>query len=340
MKTSKIKENVTMMNKVNGNKYKITSVNNAVGLAYALLPDGSIDETIKPVVIDENNAIAFRLVDDPNVPDVPQGYSVNNGVLFKAGTPATQQGSLVIKRIIAEVPGRLILAVEPREPREPREGYMDLMTYTVEGDKFNKLIRASIPEVYDADLTCEGKVYLTYSRTYVKDFEDNGKTVSKTVFDAAAVMLYDIKSDRIESHYMSPAPIDTIISVKNSSDLAVITSADVDDDGVVVPASLLVTQLSDELEELSETPVETLPEVISKAMYSLIKAGNVFYLEDCEVKVPAAAVTELTGYDLVVDITRKENQKRVALVNDNMEVKILVIESTRDRGNIITVETP
>lgn len=337
MKTNKIKENVTMMNKVDGYKYKIVSVNNAGGLAYALLGDGTIDETIKPVVINENNAIAFRLIDDPNIPDVPQGYSVNNGVLLKNGAPATQQGSLLIKRIIAEVPGRLILAVEPREPRE---GYMDLMTYTVEGDKFNKLIRASIPEVYDTGLTCEGKVYLTYSRTYEKDFEDDGKTVSKTVFDAAAVMLYDIKSDRIESHYMSPAPIDTIVAVKNSSDIAVITSADVDDDGVVVPASLLVTQLSDELEELSETPTDTLPEVISKAMYSLIKAGNVFYLEDCEVKVPAAAVTELTGYDLVVDITRKENQKRVALVNDNMEVKILVIESTRDRGNIITVETP
>lgn len=338
MKTSKIKTNVVVMNKVDGNKYKITSVNNAAGLAYALLPDGTIDETTKPVVIDENNAIAFRLIDDPNIPDVPQGYSVNNGVLLKNGTPATQQGSLVIKRIIAEVPGRLILAVEPREPRE---GYMDLMTYTVEGDKFNKLIRASIPEVYEANIASEDKVYLTYSRTYEKDFEDDGKTVSKTVFDAAAVMLYDIKSDRIESHYMATAPIDTIISVKNSSDLAVITSADVDDDGVVVPASsLLVTQLSDELEELSETPVETLPEVISKAMYSLIKVSNIFYLEDYEVKVPAAAVTELTGYDLVVDITRKENQKRVALVNDNMEVKILVIESTRDRGNIITVETP
>ena len=337
MKTSKIKTNVVVMNKVNGYKYKIVSVNNAEGVAYLLQEDGSLDNT-KQTLINENNAIAFRLVDDPNIPDVPVGYSVNNGILLKAGTPATQQGSLVIKRIIAEVPGRLILAVEPREPRE---GYMDLMTYTVEGDKFNKLIRASIPEVYDAGLICEGKVYLTYSRTYAKDFEDNGKTVSKTVFDAAAVMLYDIKNDRIESHYMSPAPIDTIVSVKNSSNIAVITSADVDDDGVVVTASsLLVTQLSDELEELSETPVETLPEVISKAMYSLIKAGNVFYFEDREIKVPAAAVTELTGYDLVVDITRKENQKRVALVNNNMEVKILVIESTRDRGNIITVETP
>lgn len=336
MNTNKIKMNVTVSNKVSRNNYKIVSVNNAEGIAYLLQEDGTLDET-KQIVINENNAIAFRLIDDPNIPDVPQGYSVNNGVLLKNGAPATQQGSLVIKRIIAEVPGRLILAVEPREPRE---GYMDLMTYTVEGDKFNKLIRASIPEVYDAGLICEDKVYLTYSRTYVKDFEDNGKTVSKTVFDAAAVMLYDIKSDRIESHYMSPAPIDTIVNVKNSSNIAVITSADVDDDGVVVPASLLVTQLSDELEELSETPVETLPEVISKAMYSLIKAGNVFYFEDREIKVPAAAVTELTGYDLVVDITRKENQKRVALVNDNMEVKILVIESTRDRGNIVTVETP
>lgn len=337
METRKIKTNVKVWNKVDRHNYRIVSVNNAGGLAYALLPDDSIDETIKPMVINENNAIAFRLLEDPNIPDVPQGYSVNNGVLLKNGAPATQQGSLLIKRIIAEVPGRLILAVEPREPRE---GYMDLMTYTVEGDKFNKLIRASIPEVYEANIASEDKVYLTYSRTYEKDFEDDGKTVSKTVFDAAAVMLYDIKSDRIESHYMATAPIDTIISVKNSSDLAVITSADVDDDGVVVPASLLVTQLNDELEELSETLIETLPEVISKAMYSLIKAGNVFYFEDREVKVPAVAVTELTGYDLVVDITRKENQKRVALVNDNMEVKILVIESTRDRGNIITVETP
>ena len=113
MRENKILENVTVLNKVDNRQYLITSVTDGVGTA-CLLENGEVNEDIS-VMISSSNAIAFRLISNPNIPDIPDGYSVEDGILLKDGVAATQQGSLVIKSIVTSVPGKLLYSVLPRE---------------------------------------------------------------------------------------------------------------------------------------------------------------------------------------------------------------------------------
>ena len=68
MRENKILENVTVLNKVDNRQYLITSVTDGVGTA-CLLENGEVNEDIS-VMISSSNAIAFRLISNPNIPDI------------------------------------------------------------------------------------------------------------------------------------------------------------------------------------------------------------------------------------------------------------------------------
>lgn len=339
MRNNKIKTNVTVLNKLDGRNYKITSVlgsnENIEAVANLINDDETIDENVS-VKITDNNAIVFRLIDDPNIPDIPE-LSLSSGVLVdKDNNPVTEQGSLVIKNILASVPGRVLLAVEPKEPRE---GYIDLMSYTPETDKFKKLIRSSVPDTSVWDKTDE-TVRLYYSRTYNKDEDIDGKIVTNTIFDAASILIYDVKDDSIRSTMLS-APIESIINVANSDSIAVISTTIVEDDDIVkdlddVKISILTNDLY--TDEVYTTP--SMPEIISYGYRGyVIKTDNLIIVSNKAYKLKPDLMKALGGYNILVDVTSKDYVTRYALVNgDTYNVKTLVVESTRDRGLIISVE--
>jgi hypothetical protein len=349
MRINKIKTNVTVLNKVDRKNYQIINVDGSgdsiKGTAKLIKEDGSLDDSVT-AVITANNAIAYKLIDDPNIPDVPTGYTVENGILLKDGVPATEQGSLVINSIIAGVAGRLILSVEPREPRE---GYFDIMSYTVESDKFNKLIRRSIPEVtIIASSENKMQLYMTYSRTYTKDKKlEDGTIETDNIFDAAAIMLYDVMSDAVVDHVSFAEPIKAVDSVKAPNETIFAIEADtvVDSDGVIKEDDYITLRfVASEGHSLSlykTTAIDSVPESISKGYNaSLIKASSgKWYINDITYKIPDKIVAELAGYNVIVDITSKDHVTRISLANTNtMEIKTLVISETRDRGDIITIE--
>ena len=349
MRINKIKTNVTVLNKVDRKNYQVINVDGSgdsiKGTAKLIKEDGSLDDSVT-AVITANNAIAYKLIDDPNIPDVPTGYTVENGILLKNGVPATEQGSLVINSIIAGVAGRLILSVEPREPRE---GYFDIMSYTVESDKFNKLIRRSIPEVtIIASSENKMQLYMTYSRTYTKDKKlEDGTIETDNIFDAAAIMLYDVMSDTVVDHVSFAEPIKAVDSVKAPNETIFAIEADtvVDSDGVIKEDDYITLRfVASEGHSLSlykTTAIDSVPESISKGYNaSLIKASSgKWYINDITYKIPDKIVAELAGYNMIVDITSKDHVTRISLANTyTMEIKTLVISETRDRGDIITIE--
>ncbi|MGN0242362.1 MAG: hypothetical protein ACI4CS_11785, partial [Candidatus Weimeria sp.] len=71
---------------------------------------------------------------------VPQ-YSVVNGRLV----PDVEQGQIVVKDVIASVPGAVILGVEPISSEAKAAGKVDVMTYRPDSDSFTKLFR-EVPE--------------------------------------------------------------------------------------------------------------------------------------------------------------------------------------------------
>ena len=123
MRINRMRTGIIVANKVDGKYYKVTNVSvqdgNQVGTAYKLCdnPDNpgtpfGCDEELGEdcVFITEKNALAFRLVSDPEPYPVPEGYGVSNGKIVKNGTPICEQGTIVVDSILATQPDHLILA--------------------------------------------------------------------------------------------------------------------------------------------------------------------------------------------------------------------------------------
>lgn len=349
MRSNKIKTNVTIINKVDSREYRIINVDgtgdSVKGTAKLVKDDGTLDNSVTSVITPAN-AIAYRLVEDPNIPAVPLGYYVEGGMLLKGGTQVTEQGSLIIDEIIAAVAGRLILAVVPSEPRD---GYIDLFSYTPETDKFNKLIRNPIPRVRIIGLSEDKNIVaLVYSRTYSKDkILESGETVTETLFDSAAVLAYVIKDDviHIYSSKQFDMPIKAVNSVKNHRgyfELAVEVDTDVNEYGVISESEdtyLTILKISHDgiINVIDNYRVASAPEMIAEtAAGFVIKLPDRIYINGY--KYPVKNMSVLSGYDYLVDITKKEHEIRCTLADENMSVKTLIVTSTKDRGNIVTVE--
>lgn len=347
MRSNKIKTNVTIINKVDSREYRIINVdgtgNSVKGTAKLVKNDGTLDDSVTSIITPAN-AIAYRLVEDPNIPVVPSGYSVEDGVLLKNGIQVTEQGSLIINEVIASVAGRLILAVAPREPRD---GYIDLFSYTPETDKFNKLIRNSIPRVKIIGMSEDKNIItLAYSRTYSKEKTlESGETVVETLFDSAAVLSYVVKDDAVYNSKHFDMPIKAINNVKNHRDrfeLAVEVDTDVNEYGVISESEdthLTILEINHDgtINVIDSYRVASAPEMIAEtAAGFVIKLPDRIYINGY--KYPVKNMSVLSGYDYLVDITKKEHEIRCALADENMSVKTLIVTSTKDRGNIVTVE--
>ena len=385
MRSNKILENVTVLNKVDNQRYKIIKVVDGVGTAALINPeDESLDET-KTVTITPDNAIAYRLINNPNLPEVPLGYSVKGGILMRDLEQVTQQGEIVIDKIITAVPGKLLLAVVPREPKD---GYIDLFSYIPEEDKFKKLIRRSIPmpEVIGTD---KEYVFLKSCRIRTEEYEgDNKEKLTRELLEFSELIAYDGARDYIASYITFDTPIENIIPVRNSENIPawVIESSktlkdcdcdnedededtDYDEDeadedcgncrncrNTCEHCNTCETALEDLNGEYVATMIGfsgcsfmrmntiRIPSHVKSVSIGYKKA-DLIRLEDRimiggyadKIITAANIISAIDGYNWIVDTTTEDNELRISLANDNMDVKTIVVKSTRDRGDVISL---
>lgn len=385
MRSNKILENVTVLNKVDNQRYKIIKVVDGVGTAALINPeDESLDET-KTVTITPDNAIAYRLINNPNLPEVPSGYSVKGGILMRDLEQVTQQGEIVIDKIIAVVPGKLLLAVVPRESKD---GYIDLFSYIPEEDKFKKLIRRSIPmpEVIGTD---KEYVFLKSCRIRTEEYEgDNKEKLTRELLEFSELIAYDGARDYIASYITFDTPIENIIPVRNSENISawVIESSktlkdcdcdnedededtDYDEDeadedcgncrncrNTCEHCNTYETALEDLNGEYVATMIGfsgcsfmrmntiRIPSHVKSVSIGYKKA-DLIRLEDRimiggyadKIITAANIISAIDGYNWIVDTTTEDNELRISLANDNMDVKTIVVKSTRDRGDVISL---
>lgn len=107
MRIERLRMGLELLNKVNGEEYKVVDVDGATGTAAEMIKDpvtglNSVGE--EEVTITEENALAFRILSDPEPYPVPEGYSIEDGVLLKDGKPACIQGEFSFIRIFAALP--------------------------------------------------------------------------------------------------------------------------------------------------------------------------------------------------------------------------------------------
>lgn len=88
------------------------------------------------VTITEKNALAFRILRDPEPYPIPEGYSVRDGILIKDGKPACAQGEFFFIKLLNVWPDCILLAARTKGMAD---GDIVLVSYRVSCDRFKKI---------------------------------------------------------------------------------------------------------------------------------------------------------------------------------------------------------
>lgn len=132
------------------------------------------------------NDIVFRFIDDPEPYGTPEGYTVVDGILMKDGKPVTDQGSLVIKKVVGYTPANVIIEMAPRSGKE---GMCDLFTYNPDLDHFEKILKGDeIPDVTVIGHAGDD-LLLAYSKTHTEDIKSGDEVAKVEFFDGAAIII-------------------------------------------------------------------------------------------------------------------------------------------------------
>lgn len=348
MRMKMAEKNVEVMNKINGAMYCITSVEDGKAYAQEILekePEQKLAE--EKVVITEANAICFRFLCNPNLPVIPEGYYVENGVLMQSNEQVTEQGELVICKILASFPGKLLLAVKVNDTVPEKErNWVYLYTYEPKRDRFFKLLTfgMTMPAVYCID----NRVYCVYSEVYHKEYEENGVKVSKEFVSDAGVITIEFAADGTHtlSSYVSNVPfIPEVPHFTKDSILLSVGHEEIEDGSVqeINPYTLLLNVNDSNPEIINMYPITSVTEnhfdrgltlKSHKKLMIFDSSYGTFTFSNAEV------LKELEGYDYLVDFkTLREGRKAYGLVlsDQDYNLKFVKVVETYDRGEIVTI---
>lgn len=348
MRIERLRMGLELLNKVDGKEYKVVSVEGAVGTAVEMHTDPKGILTglgDKEVTITEKNALAFRILSDPEPYPVPEGYSVEDGVLLKDGKPACTQGVFSFGRILAKCEDCLILTAKVKGMKD---GEVILVSYQVTRDLFRKLTVVPTENIVFLGYAGEDmeKAVFLFSTTEEKEAEADGEKKTVRCHRETAVVI--ITKGRCCSYENVNSPVtaeDCFIKQipgRGNRDFDLFLASDEDEeDGVLVPRK---ERLWAQLHGWNLQCVSTFScSGDIRADWSPVYSGFVIrgkemlrFKEDININNPA--VGKLDGYDTLIDITKQDYTYKLTFSNEDYEFKTLVSRSTKDRGYIVTVE--
>ena len=369
MQMKNLRTKMEVLNKVNGKLYEITSVTQAQdeALLTEILPEDAAEDAVADVVkMTESNALCFRFMEDPNARDIPDGYSIENGIIMKDKKPVTVQGQIVVKEILKAIPGKLLLLVETKDKDENRS---DLMAYDPENDKFEKVLdgigTATITEV-DKDLYLITDIRISEVVKTDEDGEpiinEDGTEVKGEFLDASKVYLVNGSEVRRSVALSDPVESLEIINGLNGEMVVIaVSTKKTDCDGFLVPreGNVGIEPIGLDVEMEDEEDEVRSYDLWKRASYelegsSLVSAtidvdGSALLKSDAaiiytntghskRVVSDASAVAAVAGYDTLVAAKVGEHEFKLTLANKNYELKTIVSTKTRDRGIVVSVE--
>lgn len=360
MKMKRAKTNVAVFNKVNGEGYLITKVEDGEAIAERIIENPNEDsktictDETDTVKITENNAICFRLVNDPNIPDIPTGYTINNdGILKKDGKDATEQGELKLISILGDgFPGKLLLSALPKNKEEQDKGRVDLFWYYVERDRFVKVLSESISgniHMYNSSYsdTYENRFMLVHSGIYKKIVKEEEEEKEKEYFDCSGVLLFSEAGDLISNTRLE-APLDMdygrYLVAEDWSFFYVYKDVNKETKEVTLREqnySITIKATKDlERKELHLPDIEQA--TICQLNGGIAAKSKEAFLYDTywdEIKFTSKKVMEkLKGFDYLIDVSSDKKGFCLMFANENYNVKVVKSVMTSDRGQVITVE--
>lgn len=342
MKFSAVKNNVRVLNKLTGQENVILvggEEGAKVASAFPVDEQGEIIDGSEPVVVTEQNAICFRLIEDPNPKEVPTGYTVVDGVLTKDGQQV-EQGEIVVDKIIATQPGLLILAVKPREG----EGF-DLFSYMPEKDSFRKLIRTTISGETTIIPDKDGNILIVYADVEEKTLDGNadkprtvkilnssgiiyvkeGRVVGARI-DGSVPSLNASEYIEVQGRSMVLIPNDAAIDYDEDADMDVLVDLD--------ERRYIAFYLEDGTVRFEETHGTIESATFTPLGGKLYKGQGKALVNACLIKTPK--LDQITG-KYIIDVTVDGDETRYTFADEKYNTQTLIRRDTRDRGPVYSV---
>jgi len=349
MRINRLREGLEVANKLDGKWYKVTIADtiDGVGSAKEMIigEDGRWTGEFGDgkVLITEQNALAFRIVNDPAPYLIPKGYTIEAGRLMKDGKEI-ETGELRFVRFLAVQPDFLILAAEKKGTKD---GMVELMSYQVSRDRFIRM--HTVPETVKLlKYVGEGneRAVLGYSAVTEKEVTDedgNKKTVR--VFDQAGLLTViegkRLHNCRLESPFvMEDAFVEEVPSINGHFEAFLPVDEEENEDGYLVPCKTRLWMRTDGENVISDLEADGKIQTDWSYAYNgfVIRTDDMIVIPTEDIKICNPNVAKLEGYDTLIDITKENYEYRLTFSNAKYEFKTLVSKSTRDRGYIVTVD--
>lgn len=314
--------------------------------------------------------VFYEIIKSGTPKSVLDGYTVKDGILYKDDSAVTEQGQIKIRKILACMPGRLMLAVEMLHPDED---LVDIFTYTPDEDRFHKLMGAvPVPDIHSLAEKCENAVGLyvfvtTRTKSHIVDDGDVEQELLE--FCGSRINLYSSTVDRILDYADGSFPIGEpigIVSDKRDRGVQIVcVSSDDVDYNDEIDATVVKTRQGNlalnrfnvvfdtdfdesgyasmkryEMITLNAEFVDSVTACVDDSL--LIKANGstlLYYTNDGDYRrvINSPVAEDTKGFDTLIDAKLSKNSNTFVLANNDYETITIKSEKTSDRGIVVTI---
>lgn len=363
MRISRVRKEQEMWNKVNGQVYRIISVDNEnsadVSVAIAAAVDPEDSKKILPetkIEINEKNCICYRFLRDPNPPAIPMesDYCIQNGILCFKNSPAVEeQGELVFLDILLTAPGAILLTAKTDD-----KNCVALIEYRPDSKRFVNLAEfvdhaGKMPNEFSVKKLLNGSncALIGGIKSHLEDDTESKKRFLDNYF------LYLYSRGTIKPIILNDNLVfDNDLCVKyltsetdKNIDFFLKCTATVDDTRemheISEPTykSFRIDLDDNKISFFSQGPTIKVPEddfLVSKSeAYTMVVIGSNFVLIGDElIKSPDCEKLKATPY--LIDIRKSDKTTHIYTFTDKSccNTMVMSVTMTRDRGRIVKIE--
>jgi hypothetical protein len=298
-------------------------------------------QSINDMFLNENQE--HIVIDNPDLFEVletapeeePAGYTVQDGVLLKDGSPVTEQGKIRVKRILTKGPGKLLLLTGDGKDE------IKLTTYSPSEDKFQGLI--SLQKSFSSFENEDGRLAILETSSTEREVDD--ETYEEFKSSRLILLTKDMNFSETKLHI----PADTVLFTKNHV-IAISGRKAIYDDSlgferIVKDGTISIERIRDGKNlgviQLEADDIKSITESLDGNL--LVKAGNVIYFTNdghSRRIINDPKVEETEGFNDFVSISFADEGYTftLTLANEKRETVKITSRGTRDRGPVVSVE--
>lgn len=355
-------DGMQVLDLVTGIKYEV-SVTDMVNLT-EIVPEGEDREPRTMQLPVEAAMKVLKVLYDPRNDEVPEGYTVADGVLLKDGEPATAQGQLEFLDILTVMAGEIILTAKTKDKAD---GKVEIFAYRPLEDKFAKLTYPVSAVRVIEGLSDNNRLIAEITQTEEKvALDDEGEDILK---NGEKVVLVDtsmelmIHTRGIKAEFVDiDGPVDRVMPVENTDNIFAVESDSIltyDEYGcgtrqLVERDRTKVTLYDidsdadeDWCDPVHEHMTVSMPGQLTAATRSaatgdyVLRTENTLYVQNRGHNsrvVTAAVLKTVPDAKYLIDADIRNGSETYVLADGNYNVVTVKKTKTYDRGDIITVE--